>query len=219
MQGLANLETNVPESEALANQLRNGQLVSDLRFDRFLPVELQTVSSQYWTPLAVCIRVAQWVNELGIRNIVDIGSGAGKFCVATALATSIDVVGVEHRSRLSGAARDLAQIFGVSERVTIVDGAFTEVLAETLVAEAYYLFNLFGECLADEDEYLDQDVELGQRRYDQDVASTLDLLLPAPLGTIVFKYNGFGAQMPDAYKQIREDNNLPKRLCAWRKSR
>src|SRR5688572_31833715 len=84
----------------VARALRAGRCPMDCAFDRFLPADLRRVSDEHWTPLVAALRAAQWLDEAGVRTVVDIGSGAGKFCVAAALAGHCRFKGLEHRRRL-----------------------------------------------------------------------------------------------------------------------
>src|SRR4051812_18571180 len=70
----------------VAEALGAGMRLTDASFDQFLFDPLRALSSQHWTPLAVAARAAEWFEQRNIRTVVDIGSGAGKFCVAAALA-------------------------------------------------------------------------------------------------------------------------------------
>jgi tRNA G46 methylase TrmB len=92
-------------AQPVAEALRSGRCPADRVFDRFLPNELRIVSGQYWTPIMVARRAAVWFDELDIHTVVDIGSGAGKFCVATALASRCHFTGLEQRSQLVASAR------------------------------------------------------------------------------------------------------------------
>lgn len=65
-------------AQHLAEMMRTGSCPIDRSFDRFLPEALRLVSPAYWTPLAVAKRAADWLEDLGIRTVVDLGSGAGK---------------------------------------------------------------------------------------------------------------------------------------------
>ena len=69
-------------AQRLAAVMRTGSCPNDQSFDRFLPEPLRLVSPEYWTPLAVVKRAVDWLEDVGIRTVVDIGSGAGKFCAA-----------------------------------------------------------------------------------------------------------------------------------------
>jgi predicted RNA methylase len=201
--------------EQLKAALRSGVCPSDESFDAFLPDDLRRVSARYWTPLLVAMRLARWLAPLGARHIVDIGSGAGKLCVAAALSGNARFTGIEHRERLVHAATTLAATFGVSDRVRFVHGAVAEETPPP--ADAYYLFNPFGENLYDDDEHLDEDVELSKSRYARDVGAADQLLEGARVGTILVTYNGYGGTVPVSYREIRLNRHLPEVLRMWQK--
>lgn len=201
----------------LKASLKAGVEARDGWFDRFLPLSMRIASGQFWTPLVVIQRAAAWIDEHEIRTVVDIGSGAGKFCVAGALACGAVFTGVEQRGRLVAAASRLAGEFGVADRVAFVDAVFGETT--TPVAEAYYLFNPFGENLFSEADHLDSDVELNRGRYLAGIAAVEALLRDAAVGTFVFTYNGFGGGIPASFQEIRVARDLPNVLRLWRKTR
>jgi len=201
----------------VADALRTGSCPGDGAFDRFLPDELRVVSGQYWTPLVVATRAAEWFADLKVRTVVDIGSGAGKFCVAAALAGRCRFTGLEQRRRLVASARTLARRFEVDDRVSFVEGALGNTA--TPVADAYYLYNPFGEYLIGSTDPFDSGLERSDERYARDVAAVQDLLQRAHFGTCVLTYNGFGGRVPSSYQQICVDTELPNELRLWRKER
>ena len=194
----------------VAEALRAGIIPKEATFDRFLPEELRVVSGQHWTPLVVAKRVAEWFDELHVRTVVDIGSGAGKFCVAAALCSTARYLGIEQRPRLVAAARDLASAFHVDDRVEFAVGALGEIAVP--VADAYYLYNPFGENLFGAIAQLDNDIELSDARYDSGVAAVEELLDSAALGTCVVTFNGFGGRFPPRFHQVRVDREMPSML-------
>jgi SAM-dependent methyltransferase len=203
--------------EPIAEALRRGECPDDRAFDAFLPSSLRILSRQHWTPLSVVARAARWLDELGVRRVLDLGSGAGKFCVAGALAGRCQFVGLEQRPELVRAARALARSFGVDDRARFIAGALGDVVLPS--AQLYYLFNPFEENLSDGSEHIARDVELSSDRYARDLAATHQLLCSAPLGTYVLTYNGFGASLPAGYRELRRDPDLPSALRLWRKTR
>jgi predicted RNA methylase len=203
--------------QQVAKALRTGRCPADRAFDRFLPDEMRVMSGHYWTPLVVAKRVAEWLDDLNVRTVVDIGSGAGKFCIAAALAGHCHFTGLEQRARLVASARTLAHLFGVDDRVSFVEGAFGAIA--TPVADAYYLYNPFGEYRVVSQDHLDKDVELRDKRYARDVSAVEHLLQRARFGTCVLTYNGFGGQVPASYQQLRVDRAMPNELRLWRKER
>lgn len=205
-----------PTPERLAQALRSGEVPSDRVFDRFLPHDLDVLSGQYWTPLIVAARAAEWFTELGVRTVVDIGSGAGKFCVAAALYGGASYIGLEQRPRLVAVARALCSLFQVEDRARFIEGALGDSALPS--ADAYYLYNPFGENLFGTADHLDENVELSDERYVRDIRAAEDLMRAAPAGTYVLTYNGFGGQVPASYDRLRSDYNLPEVLRLWRKT-
>jgi len=206
-----------PQAAALriASALRARRPLHDHDFDRFLPPDLRLASGTYWTPLEVATQAAVWLDEAGITSVVDIGSGAGKFCVAGALAGRCRFTGLEQRNRLVFAGRQLARQFAVEDRVEFVHGIFGEV--PTPMAEAYYFFNSFGENLFERDDRLDDEAELSDERYKRDIDRAVVFLRSVPVGTYVLTYNGFGGRLPRDYEELRIDRKLPNTLRLSRK--
>jgi predicted RNA methylase len=195
--------------------MRAGSCPNDRSFDRFLPEPLSLVSPEYWTPLAVAKRAAEWLEDLGIRTVVDIGSGAGKFCVAGALFGKCRFIGLEKYSSLVTSARALADLFDFTDRVSFVAGALGSVTAP--VGDAYYFFNPFGDYWFGADCPLEAGAEFTDTQYAVDVAAAEDLLRRAPLGTWILTYNGFGGRVPADYELVRVDWELSGVLRLWRK--
>jgi predicted RNA methylase len=200
----------------IAARLLSGDCPLDRIFDAYLPQDLRAVSSWYWSPLAVALRAARWLNEIGAQSLVDIGSGAGKFCVAAALAGECRFVGIEQRPRLVAAARNLARVFDCDDRVEFVEGVFGA--SPVPEADAYYLFNPFGENVFKVRDRLDDGVELSEERYRREIAATREFLANSRIGTYLLTYNGFGGQVPASYQEIRAERDLPNVLRLWRKA-
>lgn len=197
--------------------LRTGRALSDAAFDRLLPAELRTVSDDYWTPLPVIRRVAAWLRAERVDTVVDIGSGAGKFCVAAALMSRCRIVGLERRASLVASAQVLAALFEVDDRVRFVTGAFGDV--STPAADAYYLFNPFGDYTFSPARDADDDVVFSEQAYARDVDQTIRFLARAPIGTVVITYNGFGGDLPASYEPLRVDVSFRGALRLWKKRR
>jgi SAM-dependent methyltransferase len=198
-----------------AEALRTGRCPTDRAFDRFLPEPLRLVSPEYWTPLAVAKRAAEWLDDLGIRTVVDVGSGAGKFCVAGALFGTCRFIGLEQYSSLVASARALVALFDLNDRVTFVAGALGAV--PTPVGDAYYFFNPFGDYWFGADHPMEAGADFGDNGYADDVAAAEELLRRVPVGTCVMTYNGFGGRVPANYQLVRVDWELHGVLRLWRK--
>jgi SAM-dependent methyltransferase len=202
-------------AQRLAAMMRTGSCPNDQSFDRFLPEPLRLVSSQYWTPLAVVKRAADWLEDVGIRTVVDIGSGAGKFCAAGALFSRCRFIGLEQYSSLVRSAVALVDLFGLSDRVSFVAGDLRAVTAP--VGDAYYFFNPFGEYWLGADYPTEADGDVIGMRWAADIAAAEDLLRSVPEGTWILTHNGFGGRMPAGYELVRVDGKLAGVLRLWRK--
>lgn len=203
------------DARAVRECLRGGGCPSDDEFDRHLTPEARGVSNWFWTPVAVARQAASWLSDFGARSVMDIGSGAGKFCVVAAASAELQVVGLEHRPNLVMASRSLAQRCGVAPRVTFVDGALGRVPLPRV--DAYYFFNPFGENLFGSKDCLDEEVVLTSQRYWDDLAATEALLDEAPVGTLVITYNGIGMNLPPTFVLRRVDRELPCLLKLYEK--
>jgi hypothetical protein len=210
-------EASDGEARKLGDSLRAGHGADDDEFDQFIPRMDRRVSADYWTPVRVATRAAQWLDYFGARSVVDIGSGVGKFCVAAALGGHCQFTGIEHRTRLVHAAQELARTFEVEDRIDFVSSAMSD--AGWPRADAYYLYNPFGENLCQYEYQLDRDVELGIDRYKREIAAAERFIEHAPRGTFLLTYNGFGGRVPDSYEEVAVDRDLPYELRMWRKAR
>jgi hypothetical protein len=201
----------------VARTMRAGRCPRDATFDRLLPHDLRRLSGEHWTPLVAVARAAQWLDEVGVRTVVDIGSGAGKFCVAGALAGRCRFIGIEHRAQLVASARELARALGVDDRVEFAHRVFGR--DPLPAADAYYVYNPFGENVFGSEHPFGEDVDVSEERYARDVAALEELLQSAPAGTYFLTYNGFGGRVPHTYERVRIDRELPSVLCLWRQLR
>ena len=125
---------------------------------------------------------------------------------------------LEHRSSLVESAHALAKAFGVSRRVTFIHGALGDVA--TPPAEAYYLYNPFGDYWFDSSrDNSDPEVTFNHARREVDIAAVERLIRLSPVGTTVLTYNNFGGRMPECCDLLHLEWALPGPLRLWRKQR
>jgi SAM-dependent methyltransferase len=208
-------EPSAEDVRRAADALAAGDARADALFDRLLPPALRAVSDDYWTPAPVVRQVASWLREEGVGTIVDVGSGAGKFCVGLALLTGLRVIGLEQRPSLVAAARALVARFGLHDRVTFIDGAFGTV--PTPAADAYYLFNPFNAYTIDSAEAASDDITFTRETWRRDVEAMTRFLAGLPVGAVVVTYNGFGRYPPRTFEQTRVDLSFRGPLRLWTK--
>ena len=196
---------------SISRRLRSGRIV-DSELDDIYPTSIRAVSSLFWTPVSVAIRAAELLVKEPSTRVLDVGSGAGKFCIVGAATTGASFTGIEHRERLVRTARLAASRLGIDE-ARFIHGSFDTVNIESF--DAIYLFNPFEENLWDSESHLDDTVELSDERFVADIDSAEALLARARVGTRVVTYHGFGGQMPSSYLRALRERRHTGYLDLW----
>lgn len=179
----------------VARAIRSGALVVDREFDEVFPPAVRRLSRVHWTPVKVAVRAARLLAHRSGATILDVGAGAGKFCIVAAATVDARIRGVEHRGNLVEIARAAASKVGVE--VDFMHGTLED--QDALAVDGVYLFNPFAENLSSPRDRLDEEVELGLDRFWRDVAGVERFLRAARAGTRVVTYCGFGGSMPEGY--------------------
>lgn len=203
------------KKHSIAEALRRGWPVGDSLFDRIYPQAIQEASARFWTPIDVSLTAAAWLREAEHYSVLDVGAGAGKFCIVTNLASGCFAHGIEQRPGLVEAAREAAASYGAEVDLTL--GTIESVDPEAF--SAFYFYNPFGENHHDESERLDDAVELSPARCARDLACVEGWLDAAAAGTCVLTYHGFGGRIPDTYDLVRTCDRESGSLHMWIKQR
>lgn len=157
------------------------------------------MSDTYWTPVNVARRAAELLVEKPGCRVLDIGSGAGKFCVIGALSTKGIFFGVEQRESLVECARDVASLLEASN-ASFTHGLFGALNPEDY--DAFYFFNPFEENKFSRQSQYDWTVPLAAERFDEDVHKAQQFLRAARSGARVVTYNGLGGKLPWSYDLV-----------------
>jgi SAM-dependent methyltransferase len=187
---------------------------TDAEFDVLLPPPARQASAIYWTPVVVAQRAAELLTEVGVRRVLDVGAGPGKFCIVGASrAPSIAFVGIEHRPHLVAIAEHLAREMGTPNARFRLGNVTSTSWSEF---DALYVFNSFAENLFSAVERFDDTVELSRARYVEDVLAVGRKLAELPEGTFVLTYHGLGGPIPDVYERVRVEPAGTGWLNLWR---
>lgn len=169
--------------------------VEDEKFDRIYSPQIRKLSAVFWTPVRIAAEAAKLLVTAPDARILDIGCGAGKFCLVGASVTEGRFTGVEQRGELVAAARKAAAHLQFSDveflHMNVTDVAFADY-------EAFYIFNPFEENLF-HGRKINAGVPLSPalfKRYTNHVAAELGA---RPLGTRVVTYMGYGDEVPSCY--------------------
>lgn len=210
----ASIGINRTQSElvTIRERLCAGAL-SDADFDRLLPGNACSRASFYWTPLGVAHRAARIFRELGARRVLDVGAGAGKFCIAAAAAEpEIQFVGVERRAPLVQIAASVASVLGLPNASFAHDEAFDYAWSGF---DGVYFFNPFSENLSPDAEKFDLSSDLSLSRLLREMSAVSEALRQMPLRTAVVSYHGIGAPIPSGYELMHDEPAGTHRLRGW----
>jgi hypothetical protein len=183
----------------VVNALRQRKVVADRAFDAIYPAPVGARSWRYWTPVDVARRAAEMLVTDESTRVLDVGSGAGKFCLVGALTTPGHFTGIEQRVHLVEMAEAIARRYGAS-RASYLQGDMREVDWHRF--DAFYFYNPFAENTFTGSDCLDDTVELDPRRYERDLAYAVSALSRARVGTRVVTYHGLGRDLPKSYERF-----------------
>jgi predicted RNA methylase len=199
--------------QSCAARLRAGKNVSDEEFDEVYFGRIKAVSFRHWTPVAVARRAALLLTGMGARRVLDVGSGAGKFCIVGALSTDAKFSGIEQRKNLVDAAEDAAARMGAS-RASFIHGNFVNF--DWLPFDGIYFYNPFQEQIEEYDPVpIDGALDPSTPLHNTYVACATSMLIRAPVGTAVVTYNGFGGPMPRQYRHVSSETLNNAELALW----
>lgn len=174
-------------------------LASDLQFHQLYPASLHTQANMHWTPLHVARKAAEFLAVGQTPRILDIGSGAGKFCLAAACYhPHASYTGVEQRKELVAAAEQARNLLGL-EQVSFLH----QNLLDTDLAsyDHFYFFNAFFENL-EEAFRIDQAVPYSGELYAKYNRYLFRQLEKRPSGTRLVTYHSTEAEVPGAYHEV-----------------
>ncbi|WP_286895194.1 MULTISPECIES: methyltransferase domain-containing protein [Sphingobacterium] len=106
--------------------LRSNMDVDDSVFDDIYPSKIKQLAERHWTPVHVAKMAAEYLVESPMDKVLDIGAGAGKFCLVGASCTQGMFYGVEQRESLVELSNGLAEKHQV-HNVAFIHGNIDEI--------------------------------------------------------------------------------------------
>jgi SAM-dependent methyltransferase len=175
----------------------------DDAFDALLPDELRAVAAVHWTPTPICLRAAKLLDLNEGDQLLDVGSGVGKFCIAAAAHGPGFFQGVEQRPALVRAARDVATALRV-RNVRFLEGDAFDL--DWSAYDGLYFFNPFFGARFEDGDGLGA---LGPTSSTSPEALCLraaDKLRTVKSGARVVTYCELGAPLPDSFSLLSESD-------------
>jgi SAM-dependent methyltransferase len=184
---------------------------SDEEFDSIYPIKIQKLSSRHWTPVGVAKKVADYLVVYPSTKVLDIGSGAGKFCLVAASYSKGEFTGVQQRASLIRLAKKCAQKLLI-KHVKFIQADIRSV--DFREYDSFYFFNSFEENL-DLSDHIDLEISLNSALFEDYTRFVRDQLENAPLGTRIATYCTSSYEIPSSY--ILMDAMVKGKLKFWLK--
>lgn len=196
----------------LFQHLKTGIDVSDTDFDTIYSENIRVVSETHFTPVEVAKIAAAYLVDKPGTKVLDIGSGAGKFCMIGAACTDGQFTGVERRRSLF----QLSEILSKSHSLDNTGFIHADIMEiEFLAFNAIYFFNSFYENLFQQ-EAIDDSVKLDRRSYAMYTHFVREQLCKMPVGTRLATYFSYLNEVPLSYK-VQADH-FDGKLKLWEKT-
>lgn len=181
---------------------------SDTRFDQLYPENIHDLANRHWTPLSVARKAARFLTVENNVRILDIGSGAGKFCLAAGFyEPSSFYYGIEQRKSLISIAETVRETLHL-KNVSFHHGNFT--ILDFRNYDHFYFYNAFYENLVGTNKIDNSIVYSGElyNYYNRYLYNQLD---QKPAGTRLATYHSLEDEIPKSYHVVgTEFDNLLK---------
>ncbi len=179
-------------------QLRNGQHLSDQEFDSIYPFRIQSLSRKHWTPVDVAAKAAGFLCSED-SSILDIGSGAGKFClISAALHPESSFTGIDLRPDLIRLCNKLKQANELSNLSFVHQDIKKTDLS---VYTGFYFFNSFQENI-DETANMDKSSLLSYDAYKSYVKHLFGQFQQLPVGIKLATYHTSELYIPKSFTLV-----------------
>lgn len=177
--------------------------VTDTEFDTIYPENLKKIGHVHWTPVEVAREAAEFLSDIPSARILDIGSGAGKFCLIGAALTKANFTGVELRTGLYQVAKRIAKCYGLPN-ANFINSNITEIDFSNY--NAFYYFNPFYENI-EKTNIIDDTVELKTQNFNIYTRYVKEQLENMPKGTRLVTYWSSVKDVPLNYTLKGESMN------------
>lgn len=196
----------------IIKRLPSMQKTDDKKFDSIYPDDIQQLAEDHFTPIEVIRIASQFLVQRAGTKVLDIGSGAGKFCLAGATLTNGHFTGVEIREKLHSAANQVAQSQQLLN-VAFIHSNITEI--DFTAYDAFYFYNTFFENIMSLDR-IDTSIELNKSLYKEYSNCVKEKLEVLPKGTRLVTYYSAYDEVPDSYRIVEKIDT--KKITMWEKS-
>ncbi|SIN65231.1 methyltransferase domain-containing protein [Chitinophaga niabensis] len=184
--------------------------ISDTEFDKLYPERIRQLSGKHWTPMEIVKKSARFLAAEPGTKILDIGSGAGKFCLIGACHFPESYFyGIEQRKDLHQVALSAKGITGI-KNVSFLFGNLTQLDHSRF--DHFYFYNAFFENLVS-DGHIDQLLPYSTELYHYYSRYLYRILEGKRNGTRLVTFHSLEDEVPPCYQLV--DATLDLNLKMW----
>ncbi|RAJ15720.1 methyltransferase domain-containing protein [Arenibacter echinorum] len=169
--------------------------IEDHLFNSLYPLRIKKLSERHWTPVEVAKLAADYLVDKPQCKVLDIGSGAGKFCLIGAASTKGIFYGVEQRKELVTLCQSIAKTHHINN-VEFFHSNITEISFSDY--DAFYFYNPFYENI-DNSLLIDNKIVLDEKLYFTYSEYVENQLKKTPIGTRVVTYWSMWVEIPEGF--------------------
>ncbi|MCW2262058.1 MULTISPECIES: methyltransferase domain-containing protein [Sphingobacterium] len=175
--------------------LRSNIRVDDSTFDDLYPSNIKILGHRHWTPVDVAKMAATYLVQHPNDKILDIGAGAGKFCLVGATCTEGIFYGVEQRESLVEISTEIAQKHQINN-VEFIHANIDQITFSDY--DAFYFYNSFYENI-DTSCPIDNSIVPNQELYYSYTEYLRQQLRQLPIGTRIVSYWSGWDEIPTSF--------------------
>ncbi len=172
--------------------------ITDQDFDAIYPENIRRIASTHWSSVAICKTASEFLVGCAGTKVLDIGSGAGKFCMEGATTTKGHFTGVEYRLSLVDLATTLCERYDL-KNVNFIQANATSIDFRNY--DAFYFFNSFYENI-NVHHHFDDSITMNVENYEAYVSDMAKQLSRLPLGTRLATYSTLQSVVPGNFKLV-----------------
>lgn len=180
----------------LFKNIKLNKNIKDPVFDLIYLDKIKEFADIHFTPFKVSKTAARFLaDKIGVK-VLDIGAGAGKFCMIGAACTEGIFTGVEQRESLVLAAKQLTKHYKLTN-ISFIHSNIINISFKNY--DAFYIYNPFYENISLLGT-VDDEIEYKRAFYDSYSLYVNQQLSKMPIGTKLVTYFSYGKEVPDNYK-------------------
>ncbi len=183
---------------------------SDSQLHHVYPESIQLLAARHWTPLSITQKAVEFLAPHKGVKVLDIGSGAGKFCLAGGYyKPNAFFYGVEQRKGLVSHAETARRILGL-KNVQFMQRNLTGL--DFKEYDHFYFYNSFYENLPGT-EKIDEDIECAPELYNYYNRKLYEKLEGLQTGTRLATFHSLEDNIPPSYQMV--ETNVENLLKFW----